>query len=218
MLRYVIKVEPLPATLLAATGVFAVADWIAVQRASRRLEYAAKPLVMVGLVAVAIALNPVDAAQRGLFVVALLLGLASDVFLMLPRDLFLAGLAAALLEHIAYIAGFTTRGLYVVTLVIALVIALSSVTVFLPAIYRAVRAQQPQLRMPVLAYVAVFVLMVAAAGATRSLVALVGALLFFYSDAILAWNRFVRPLPYGRILNIVPYHVGEALLVLSLVT
>ena len=45
-----------------------------------------------------------------------------------------------------------------------------------------------------------------------------GALLFFYSDAILAWNRFVRPVPSSRIVNIVPYHVGEALLVLSLVT
>jgi uncharacterized membrane protein YhhN len=63
----------------------------------------------------------------------------------------------------------------------------------------------------------VFVVMVASAGGTGSLVALAGALLFFYSDAILAWNRFVKPLPYGRIVNMVPYHVGEALLVLSLV-
>jgi uncharacterized membrane protein YhhN len=206
------------AVLLAATGVAAVTDWIAVQRSSRALEYAAKPLVMVGLVAVAIALRPSNAAQRWLFVVALLLGLASDVFLMLPRDMFLAGLVAALVEHIAYIAGFLTRGVHVVTMAIALVIALVSVAVFLPAIYRAVREKQPQLGAPVLAYVAVFVVMVAAAGASGSFVALAGALLFFYSDAILAWNRFVRPLPHGRLVNIVPYHVGEALLVLSLVT
>jgi uncharacterized membrane protein YhhN len=69
----------------------------------------------------------------------------------------------------------------------------------------------------VFVYVTVFVVMVASAGGTGSLVALAGALLFFYSDAILAWNRFVKPLPYGRIVNMVPYHVGEALLVLSLV-
>jgi uncharacterized membrane protein YhhN len=206
-----------PAAVLAvATGVAAVADWIAVQRSSLRLEYAAKPLVMVGLVAVALTLRATYPAQRWFFVVALLLGLASDVFLMLPRDMFLAGLIAALLEHIAYIAGFLVRGVHLAPLLIALAIALVSVAVFLPPIYRAVRAHQPQLATPVLAYVAVFVLMVAAAGASGSLVALAGALLFFYSDAILAWNRFVRPLPYGRILNIVPYHVGEALLVLSL--
>lgn len=60
--------------------------------------------------------------------------------------------------------------------------------------------------------------MVASAGGSGSLVALAGALLFFYSDAILAWNRFVKPIPLGRIINIVPYHAREALLVLPLVT
>ena len=60
--------------------------------------------------------------------------------------------------------------------------------------------------------------MVASAGGSGSLVALAGALLVFYSDAILAWNRFAKPIPLGRIINIVPYHAGEALLVLSLVT
>jgi uncharacterized membrane protein YhhN len=202
--------------LLAATGAAAVADWIAVQRSWLTLEYTAKPLVMAGLISVALTLRATYPAQRWFFVVALALGLASDVFLMLPRDMFLAGLVAALLEHIVYIAGFLIRGVHVAPLLIALAIALVSVAVFLPAIYRAVRAKQPQLGTPVLAYVAVFVVMVAAAGASGSLVALAGALLFFYSDAILAWNRFVRPLPYGRLVNIVPYHAGEALLVLSL--
>ena len=196
----------------------AVADWVAVGVANRVVEYAAKPLVMVGLVAVALALRATNPAQRWLFVVALLLGLASDVFLMLPRDMFLAGLVAALLEHLAYIAGFLTRGVHAATLAIALAVALVSVAVFLPPIVRAVRAKQPSLATPVLAYVAVFVVMVASAGASGSLIGLAGALLFFYSDAILAWNRFVRPLPFGRILNIVPYHAGEALLVLSLIT
>ena len=60
--------------------------------------------------------------------------------------------------------------------------------------------------------------MVASAGGSGSLVALAGALLFFYSDAILAWNRFVKPIPLGCIINIVPYHAREALLVLPLVT
>jgi uncharacterized membrane protein YhhN len=206
------------AVLLVATAGAAVADWIAVQRSWATLEYAAKPLVMVGLIALALSLRVTYPAQRWFFIVALALGLASDVFLMLPRDMFLAGLVAALLEHVAYIAGFLVRGLHVASLLVAVAIALVSVAIFLPPIYRAVRAKQPQLGTPVLAYVAVFVIMVAAAGASGSLVALVGALLFFYSDAILAWNRFVRPLPYGRLVNIVPYHAGEALLVLSLAT
>ena len=196
----------------------AVADWVAIGVANRAVEYAAKPLVMVGLIAVALALRASNPAQRWLFVVALLLGLASDVFLMLPRDMFLAGLVAALVEHLAYIGGFLTRGVHVGMLAIALLVALVSVAVFLPPIVRAVRAKHPSLAGPVLAYVAVFVVMVASAGASGSVIGLAGALLFFYSDAILAWNRFVRPLPFGRILNIVPYHAGEALLVLSLIS
>lgn len=204
--------------LLVATAAVTVADWVAVVTSRRRLEYVLKPAVMVGLIAVAIAIQPVSSTERAFFVVALVLGLASDVFLMLPRDMFVAGLAAALVEHIAYIAGFRARDLSASWLAVAIAIALVSVAAFLPPIVRALRRSHPRLVWPVLAYVAVFVVMVAGAGGTGSLVALAGALLFFYSDAILAWNRFVRPLPYGRIVNMVPYHVGEALLVVSLLT
>ena len=203
---------------LAAASLAAVTDWYAVGAGRRRLEYAAKPAVMVALIGVAVLLHPADPAERSLFVVALAFGLLSDVFLMLPRDLFLAGLGAALVEHLAYIAGFRTRELHIGWLVVAAAVALLSAALIYPPIHRALRRHQPGLVVPVIAYLAVFVVMVASAGGTGSLVALAGALLFLYSDAILAWNRFVKPLPHGRLVNIVPYHLGEALLVLSLLT
>ena len=204
--------------LLALTLAIAALDWVSVAVAVRWLEYATKPGFMVGLIAVALAMHPVDTTERAFFVVALAFGLASDVFLMLPRDLFIAGLAAALIEHLVYISGFRTRQLHVDWLLIAAVVALLSVAAFYPPIHGALRRAHRRLVAPVIAYVAIFVVMVASAGGTGSLVALAGALLFFYSDAILAWNRFVKPLPFGRVTNIVPYHVGEALLVLSLAT
>ncbi len=173
---------------------------------------------MVGLIAVALLLQPVSGAERAFFVVALALGLASDVFLMLPHDMFLMGLLAALIEHLAYIAGFRARDFQVAPFAVATVIALASSAVFLPSILRAVRKHQPKLFVPVIAYAVVFVVMVVSAGGTGSPVALAGALLFFYSDALLAWNRFVKPLSWGRLVNIVAYHSGEAVLVLSLVT
>jgi uncharacterized membrane protein YhhN len=209
---------PVAVGLLVATALVTVVDWAAVVASKRSVEYVAKPAVMVGLIAVAAALNPASATERAFFIAALAFGLLSDVFLMLPRDMFLAGLVAALVEHFAYIAGFRARDFYAAWLFAALLIAVASVAIFLPPIVRALRKAHPRLVNPVYAYVAVFVVMVASAGGTGSLVALAGALLFFYSDAILAWNRFVTPLPMGRIVNIVPYHVGEALLVLSLVT
>ena len=203
---------------LAAALVVAALDWVAVATSRHRLEYVAKPAVMVALIGAAVSLRPASPTEQIFFVVALAFGLASDVFLMLPRDLFLAGLGAALVEHLAYISGFRTRELHIGWLVAAALIALVSVGVVYPPIDRSLRRQQPRLVGPVIAYLVVFVVMVASAGGTGSFVALAGALLFFYSDAILAWNRFVKPLPHGRIANIVPYHIGEALLVLSLIT
>lgn len=196
----------------------AVLDWVSVGTDIRWLEYATKPGFMLGLIAVAIAMHPVNPNERNFFLIALALGLVSDVFLMLPRDLFVAGLAAALVEHLAYISGFRTRQLHLGALLITAAVALVSVAVFYPPIDRALRRQSPRLVAPVIAYVTIFVLMVASAGGSGSLIALAGALLFFYSDAILAWNKFVSPLPAGRVVNIVPYHLGEALLVLSLAT
>ena len=203
---------------LAAAAVAALADWLAVATSRRRVEYVAKPAVMVALIAFALTLRPASSTERILFVVALAFGLASDVFLMLPRDLFLAGLATALVEHLAYIAGFRTRELHVAWLLVAVLIALASVAAIFPSIHRSLRARNPQLVAPVIAYLVVFVVMVASAGGTGSPIAFAGALLFFYSDAILAWDRFVKPIPHGRVVNIVPYHLGEALLVLSLLT
>jgi uncharacterized membrane protein YhhN len=204
--------------VLVVALVIAVLDWVSVGASVRWLEYATKPGFMLALVVLAIVVHPVNEVERAAFIIALALGLVSDVFLMLPRELFVAGLVAALVEHLAYISGFRTRELHLAYLLISAALALVSVAVIFPKIRTALRRDHPNLVAPVIAYLVVFVVMVASAGGTGSLVALAGALLFFYSDAILAWNRFVKPLPFGRVVNIVPYHVGQALLVVSLVS
>jgi uncharacterized membrane protein YhhN len=204
--------------VLVVALVIAALDWLSVAAIIRWLEYATKPGFMLVLIVLAIVIHPVNQTERVFFILALALGLISDVFLMLPRDLFIAGLAAALVEHFAYIAGFRTRELHLVHLLIAAAVALVSVAVIFPKINGVLRRDHPSLVAPVIAYLVVFVLMVTSAGGTGSHLALAGALLFFYSDAILAWNRFVRSLPFGRVVNIVPYHVGQALLVASLVS
>ena len=49
---------PVAWVLLAATALVAAADWFAVATSRRRLEYLAKPVVMVGLVAVGRIVEP----------------------------------------------------------------------------------------------------------------------------------------------------------------
>jgi uncharacterized membrane protein YhhN len=178
----------------------------------------AKPLTMVVLIAAALALDPVDGTARTWFVVALVLSLAGDVFLMLPRDLFVAGLASFLLGHLAYIGGLWSMG----TSGAGLAIGAAIIAVALPLlglrILRAVRGgDEPELTVPVTVYVLVISAMVVAAGASGSALALAGALSFYASDALIAWTRFIQPLAWGRVAVMVTYHAAQVALVASLV-
>ena len=103
---------------LALSAVAAVVDWWAIARSNRRVEYIAKPATLVGLILVALTLEPDVDAMRAWFVAALVLSLIGDVFLMLPRDLFLPGLGSFLLAHVAYVIGFAAAGLDTDTLLI----------------------------------------------------------------------------------------------------
>lgn len=75
----------LAAGLLVAAGVAAAVNWIGVARDDRRLVYGAKPATLVLLIAVAAALDAEEPAVKAWFLAGLVLSLAGDVFLMLPR-------------------------------------------------------------------------------------------------------------------------------------
>ena len=204
--------------LLALTLVVAVVDWIAVSRANRPLEYLAKPLTMVVLIAAALALEPDDPAARAWFVAALALSLAGDVFLMLPSDRFVEGLSAFLLGHVAYIVGLHSMDLDGPAFVVGIVVVLVAVAFLGRAIVGALRrSAERAFAGPVVAYMAVISALVASAIGTTRPTAIVGASLFYASDALIAWNRFVAPVRNARVLIMVTYHLGQIGLVVSLV-
>ena len=203
--------------LLGLTLVVAAVDWFAVATERLRLEYVAKPGTMVVLIGAALALTDVDGTARTWFVVALALSLAGDVFLMLPADLFVPGLASFLLGHLAYIVGLWQGD----TSTTGLLVAAAAVAVLLPTLGRrilgAVRSgDEPELLVPVTVYVLVISAMVVSAGASGSAVALAGAVSFYASDALIAWNRFIHEQRWGRVAIIVTYHLAQIGLVLSL--
>uniref|UniRef100_A0A7N4NT47 Lysoplasmalogenase TMEM86B n=1 Tax=Sarcophilus harrisii TaxID=9305 RepID=A0A7N4NT47_SARHA len=74
----------------------------------------------------------------------------------------------------------------------------------------------PGLGLPVLLYAAVLGL-VLWRGLARGGPAALGGLLFSVSDAVLAWDTFVRPLPSGRLVIMVTYYAAQALLALAAV-
>jgi uncharacterized membrane protein YhhN len=205
--------------LLAFAAIAAVGDWVAVARRDKRLEYLCKPLTMAFLIGVAATVD-VDASNvRTWFIVALALSLLGDVFLMLPRDAFIPGLVSFLLGHVAFIVGMWADGVGFLTFALGLTLAAVAVLVVGGRIIRAVRtSDQPDMGTPVGAYMTVISLMLASAIGTEEPLAIGGAALFFCSDALIAWERFVKPRAWHRLAIIVTYHVAQAGLTLSLVT
>jgi uncharacterized membrane protein YhhN len=86
-----------------------------------------------------------------------------------------------------------------------------------PRVVGGVRRVAPGMLGPVLAYMGVISAMVVCAVGTGRALTVAGALSFYVSDALIAWGRFVKPFPLGRLAVMVTYHVGQALLVLSLI-
>jgi uncharacterized membrane protein YhhN len=203
--------------LFGFAAVLAVADWVAVARGNRRLQYFCKPATMLALVGVAATLHPNVVAQQRWWVLALGLGLAGDIVLMLPRDRFAAGLATFLLGHMAYILGFRVAGVdpplalrYLALLAVPVAIGL------IPVIRGIVKVGERELVAPILLYSLVIGAMAASALASHSPPAAAGALLFVVSDGLIAYRRFVTQQPWMPIAVIVTYHLGQAGLVLSL--
>jgi uncharacterized membrane protein YhhN len=205
--------------LFALTAVVAVADWIAVAQHIRPLEYVAKPLTMVVLIGAVLALEPTSAEARGAFVVALVCSLAGDVFLMTKRgELFVFGLGAFLAGHVAYTVGLWWLGVSAGWLLAGLVIVIIALATFGLRVDIGVRhGEHADMRVPVLAYMAVISLMVASAFGTHRPAAIVGAVLFYVSDSLIAWTRFIEPKPWGDLAVIVTYHLGQLGLALSLI-
>jgi len=158
--------------------------------------------------------------------VGLLLSLAGDVFLLLPRNYFLAGLIAFLFAHLAYIAGFNANGFLLTSgaLRIALLISLIVVPIFVILSRSLLSSGRLKLLIPVVLYAFVLSLMTWSAGSTllrpdwvgrSGLFAASGGLFFLVSDGVLGWNRFVKALSQARLIVRITYYAAQALIILG---
>lgn len=205
--------------LLTMTLAVAVVDWVAVHLQNKPLEYVAKPLTMVVLIAAVLAMDPSSTAARSFFVAALFFSMVGDIFLMLPdrERWFVFGLGSFLIGHLAYIPGLALLGLSIPELGIGLVVVAVAVGLIGMRIVAGVRQREPKLALPVTVYMGVISVMVATAIGTGRIPAIVGAALFFCSDALIAWNGFIKEYSWGKMAIIVTYHLGQIGLALALV-
>ena len=184
-------------------------------------------LVLLGLLALVGGFSSLPLICFGL---GIFFSLAGDVFLMISYARFsdrwfLPGLVAFLCAHVSYIIGLNTplpNVSPIWSLGLAVILALTAARILRRIIAGVRQKGLPRLVRPVGLYGTVITLMLLSALLTLNntdwkisaagLVA-VGAILFYFSDVLLAWNKFVNPIKNGRLANMILYHLGQAALV-----
>ncbi len=196
--------------LIAIACGWAVIDWYAADKPDRRIEKVAKPLVLVLLIAAALATDAFDQTVKVWFVVALVLSLIGDVVLMLDEAPFIGGLGAFLLAHIAYIIGMAQVDLSLVATLVGIGAIAAPLALIAPPLLRAVaKRANTALTAGVVGYVLVISSMVVVAISTRQWLVIAAALFFYVSDSLLGWDRFVAPLPHGKLMVHATYHIAQ---------
>ena len=178
-----------------------------------------KPLTTLAIIALALRLHADEPHYRRGIVVGLCFGLLGDALLMLHGEVaFMAGLGSFLVGHIVYLHAYRQRApLFAATWPFAMYALLSGVVLawlwsFLP----------PDLRVPVVAYVAVLAAMAAQAAAVwwrrrdaATASAAFGGACFLASDAILAIDRFALAFAAAPALLLALYWLAQVLIVRS---
>lgn len=201
----------LSAFLAAAVAALVVADHLG----SRLGVWLAKPLASSLFVAVALANGATASSYGWLVLAALALSWLGDV-LLIPDDdrVFRAGVGAFGLAHVAYLAAFALRGIDPLRAALAALAAALAVV----AAARWLRPHvPPDMKLPVNAYMAIIsAMVVAAAGASRADPwILVGAVLFYASDLLVARQRFVAPSPWNPAVGLPLYYTAQLVLASS---
>lgn len=187
-------------------------------RKQKFIHYAFKPLTMLLILSLALEKALSSPSFYGYLVVCGLgLSLLGDIFLMLPKDRIKPGLVAFLAAHILYIIAFS-RGIQVRSFGVAVPVLILGASVY-ARIFRSIEG----LRLSVLVYIFVISALVWVAinrhlsvADRASLFIMVGALLFFFSDAVLAIDRFYRKFFLADVFVLITYFTAQLLFALSI--
>ncbi len=187
---------------------------------SRRWQvYAFKPLATLLILALALVLTPARSDYQWAIAAGLLFSTAGDVFLMLPRDRFVAGLASFLVAHLCYVGAFAIGVPFAAAPLLWLPFFAAGGLV-LALVWPGLK---PALRAPVAVYVIVIAAMAGQAagrwhmtGSVVALAAAVGAGFFVVSDAVLAIDRFRWKFRAARAVTLATYWAAQLLIALSI--
>ena len=201
---------------LLCTAASAVVDWYTRIRPNKRLEEIFKPLTTILVMWVAIAADGPRTATV-LAVIGLVFCLIGDIALLDVVDKFIVGLCAFLTGHIVFIAMFVNLHLrrpawgLVAIAVLAVHLAVVGRHIVVGA-----KLKNPELRIPVLAYLVIISSMGVVAVMTGRWWPVAGAAAFVVSDSLLGWRMFVSDKRWLALSVMVTYHAALVGLALSL--
>lgn len=195
----------------------AILDWVAAAKDSAVLEYVSKPSTTAALLLTAATLDVSHDAPWAWRLAALAFCIAGDVFLMLPRDAFIPGLASFAVAQILFAVSFATSGVSGGWLVVGLIIAIPTSGLLARRFVDAIKKSgHGELVVPVVVYMVVISAMAVGSIGAGSAVAIAGAVLFMASDSLIAESRFVREQRWHGVGIMVTYHLALTGLVLGL--
>lgn len=174
------------------------------------LRMAAKPIPLLALI---VLLKP-DSKFKQFIFFGLIFSLFGDVLIESSSDMFVFGLLAFLIGHIAYIIAFSRRNRqgFLFPLVFILAFGVGFYWFLYPGLN--------EMAIPVLLYILVILMMVWRAIAQRkfnkyAIFAVVGSLFFTFSDSIIAINKFHTAVPYARWIIMFSYWTAQSLIFYS---
>jgi uncharacterized membrane protein YhhN len=199
---------------------FAFLDWASTWKGWKKRLYIAKPTVMVFLIIWTIQMTGWK-DEMAWFGAALVFALIGDIALMLNPRYFMVGGVAFLMAHVAYLVGFNqspaplSSGVFLV----AVLVGVSAAVVFRrirPGIMRVPRGKRFLTALSL--YGISLTLMLLSALLTLfmqdwqllpAVLAAGGAVLFFASDTMLVYDRFVRKFTHAQSYVHLTYHLAQ---------
>lgn len=213
--------------LLILIALVTLANWFAIWRGNLKAYYITKPVVLLGLILYFLLQGALSAARLP-FLLGLIFSMIGDIFLI-PRGTrwFIAGMGAFSITQLFYIWGFNTSLPSTPVLIIGIVALFAGVLVLHLAVDRFAAASDikksllPFLKgygALVLAMAISAVLCLARPGWSdlAGVLAGIGGILFFVSDAMIGLDKLDRRLPKYKFWIILSYHLGQFLIVAAI--
>ncbi len=189
------------------------------------LRFFSKPLICISLIFILYKETGLKKNIEKLVAVGLFFGCLGDIFLMLNENMFVAGLASFLIGHILYVIAFSkqtsAKALSKHKSYILIAGILASFSYYL---YNILQPSLGPLKIPVILYIIVIAAMAFFAYTRRYqtntlsfIICLIGALLFIFSDSILALNKFVAYLANSGLYIMSSYILAQYFITLGII-